>query len=131
MLTIDSTSKHALDQVRDLIRFAHRVVKCEYAGTPKAEDRLQAPIALKVQNSSYTFSGGAGIGRGRVFMRIGGTSAFPVLRKYRRYTHRREFPCYLLESWQEALVMLAAHELTHVASSKWNHGNQTDVHGDP
>ena len=114
MLQIDSTLKHPLDQVCDLVRFAYRVVECYYARA-KAEDRLKTPITVEIQNSSRSaYSGSAGRGRGRVFMRIAGASFYPTLAKYRRYTHIPEFPCYLLESWQEGLVMLAAHEsLSH------------------
>lgn len=107
---IESTSKHPRDEVEMLIRFAHGgretgAVAVNVKNTPRA---YAGRAYMRVPRLSNRYGDGC---RYLVTLRIGAASKFPRLGC--QYPGLKTAPVYDLLTWQEALVLLAAHEFTH------------------
>lgn len=107
-LDIVNTSRYPTHLVNELVRFA-------------LSTKVVGHVAVNVKSCSGVFAGRAypcipgcspRKGERLVVLRIGAPERFPWSRTtpYRGMKHA---PLYTLDSWQEALVALAAHELTH------------------
>lgn len=113
---IQSTSRYPREEVEALIRFAHN-------------GRETGPVAVNVKNSQYAFRGRAyqrmpdissrsrtrtpqkTRGRYLVVIAIGSVSHYPI--RGHHYPRLKTAPVYDLMTWQEAMVVVAAHEFTH------------------
>ena len=125
-LIVNSTSRHPHNAVNWLVKFA-----AEYVRTVAARegwlDKLEAyPVQVTVTNSQHAYCGrslgvrrfpkdrrniyGGSEARRCFLVRVGAASRFPTNSTYPRYT---EMPEATLNDWQEAVVGLTAHELTH------------------
>jgi hypothetical protein len=72
--------------------------------------RLDA-VSVWVKNCSRAFAGRAYREERYCVVRIGRASQFPILNHH--YPGLKTAPSYDIKSWQEALVIVAAHELRH------------------
>ncbi len=68
-------------------------------------------LSVWVKNCSYAFAGRAYFGVRHCVVRIGRPEHFPI--RSHHYPGLKTAPVYDLESWQEALVLVTAHELRH------------------
>ena len=68
-------------------------------------------LSLWVKNCSRAFAGRAYFEVRHCVVRIGGSRHFPILNHH--YPRLKTAPVYDLNSWQEALVLVTAHELRH------------------
>lgn len=103
-MKLKNTSRYSDAEVRVLVRFALAAV----GGV--AETGEVAEVA--VRNRADAFSGHAYSGR-RVTVSVGAPETFPTQAHYADRGER--FPSYELRDYREALVVVAAHEFTHLA----------------
>jgi hypothetical protein len=68
-------------------------------------------VSVWVKNCNRAFAGRAYFEARHCVVRIGHPSCFPIKRHH--YPRLKTAPTYDLDSWQEALVVVAAHELRH------------------
>jgi len=68
-------------------------------------------VSVWVKNCSRAFAGRAYMELGYCVVRIGGAAHFPI--REHRYPGLKTAPVYDIENWQEALVIVTAHELRH------------------
>lgn len=123
---IRSTSRHPANAVNWLVKFAAAYVY-RVAQREGWAHKLDAyPVQITVTNTKHAYCGRslgvrrfpidprniyAGHEARRCFLvRVGAASRFPTNSTYARY---KDMPEARLESWQEAVVGLTAHELTH------------------
>ena len=119
-LRLENTSRHPDHAVKWLVNYAARyvreeAVRCGWAGRFDAR-----PIQVQVTNCSHSYRGRSlgvrwvGSDRVRCFLvRVGSPEQFPVNSKYARY-NQDDMPDARLDNWQEAVVGLTAHELSHM-----------------
>jgi hypothetical protein len=75
-------------------------------------------LSVWVKNCSRAFAGRAYFEAKHCVVRIGGPVHFPIRRHH--YPRLKTAPIYDLNSWQEALVLVTAHELRH--QQQYRHG---------
>lgn len=79
----------------------------------------ELPVArireARFTNCQFAFRGRA-CSSGRILIRIGGESGYPLLRKYPGRVHA---PSYILQDRVEALVKVTAHEIAHI--ERWEY----------
>jgi hypothetical protein len=75
-------------------------------------------LSVWVKNCSRAFAGRAYFEAQHCVVRIGGSRHFPIRRHH--YPRLKTAPVYDLNSWQEALVLVTAHELRH--QQQYRHG---------
>jgi hypothetical protein len=68
-------------------------------------------VSVWVKNCSHAFAGRAYFGARHCVVRIGRPAHFPL--RDHHYPGLKTAPVYDLETWQEALVLVTAHELRH------------------
>ncbi len=134
---ITNTSRHPATAVRWLVNFAAREV---YAVAKREgwSDRFDnTPTLLRFTNTRHAYCGRY-LGRYRawalkskafnpvaygldgsdyvrnILCRVGASDRFPASAVYPRY---QQMPEYSVADWQEAVVMIAAHELAHTSYS--------------
>ena len=116
-MIIRNTSRHDTKRVRELVKWATSPID-------------MAGVCVNVKGCSHAFGGMAYDYIPRVSnapksctrlvtVRIGDPSRFPV--EQHRYPGTSDrFPTYDLRTWEEALVMVAAHEACHVEQYREN-----------
>jgi hypothetical protein len=70
------------------------------------------PVSVWVKNCSRAFAGRAYMEEGYCVVRIGESRQFPI--RNHHYPGLKTAPVYDINSWQEALVIVAAHEFRHL-----------------
>jgi hypothetical protein len=131
---IKTTSRHPAASINWLVKYAAAYVY-RVAQQEQWSDRLDRyPVRITVTNTEHTYCGRSlGLRRyngdqrapgdmwaelQRCFLvRIGAASSFPCDSTYKRY---KGMPEARLESWQEAVVGVTAHELAH---TRYNYDN--------
>lgn len=109
-MIIRNGSSYPTERVRQLIKFATKPIDMRH-------------VCVNVRNSGHAFAGRAypripsisnapPSSRYLISLRIGPRSKFPLMHRYTGGSKR--FPQYELTDWEEALVMLAAHEALHI-----------------
>lgn len=100
-MRITVTADYPEHEVRDLLTFAAKQVGLDHSH-----------LTVKVKNSKTAYWRGHAWGRRKlVTIGLGPETLFPV-----QHSHlRRPF---MVENWKEALVIVAAHEFTHIKD--WN-----------
>jgi hypothetical protein len=127
---ITNTSRYPDRAVNWLVAFAYRQVHAVAVREGWLEKLTRYPIALRLTNSSHAYCGRslgvrsrakdrrniyAGSVSERCFLvRVGQPERFPCNSTYARF---RDMPEARLECWQEAVVGLTAHELSHTQYS--------------
>ena len=76
-----------------------------------AEGTEPGDVSVWVKNCSRAFAGRAYFGARHCVVRIGHPRQFPI--EKHRYPRLKTAPIYDLRTWQEALVVVTAHELRH------------------
>jgi hypothetical protein len=76
-------------------------------------------LSVWVKNCSRAFAGRAYFEACHCVVRIGRPSHFPIRRHH--YPRLKTAPVYDIESWQEALVLVTAHELRHQEQFRLGH----------
>ncbi len=122
-IIIKNTSRYPDAKVQALVKFAADYVESEAQRLGWRDKFLADPIQVNVQNTEHTYSGVyKGIQRNaktdwvyrrRCIVRVGAPGAFPVNSKYRRYK-AEDMPDSTLNSWEECIVGVTAHELSHI-----------------
>lgn len=107
-MKLKNTSRYDNRTVRLLVKFASKGIN-------------HKGISVWVKNSKYSFRGRAYQslwGKPHCVVAIGKPSCYPRTTKYPRL---KTAPSYTLNNWQEALVVVVAHELYHQKqySHKW------------
>jgi hypothetical protein len=115
-MRLTNTSHYDTDEARELIEFAMRGVNT-------------AHVAVHLKNSSQAYGGMNYDGipsvakthetaRSLITLRIGAPDKFPATVQY---PGLKTAPRYVMETWQEALVAVAAHEAHHHRVHHINH----------
>lgn len=106
-MRVKSTSQYPLEEIRGLVRIASKGIN-------------HKNMTLAIKNSRYAFRGRAYYGtwslngkwhKNYCVIAIGKASHFPI--KNNKYRGLKTAPVYDLNSWQEAMVLVVAHELYH------------------
>jgi len=131
-LIVNTTSQHPAFAVNWLVRFAANYVRTVATSEGWAHKLDAYPVQVNVTNTQHAYCGRS-LGLRRIptnhvgsetsifdrtggetrrcfLVRVGAASRFPCNSTYARY---QDMPEARLEDWQEAVVGLTAHELTH------------------